>query len=62
MVIVKVIFVDWNGEEHEVNVTSEMYPYLLGCSDEATCVKAIRYVKRRYTEFYTLCSVEIVAR
>ncbi len=60
MIIVKVVFIDWNGEEHIINVTDDMCCALNG-NEEADIITAIHYVKRRYTEWYSLKSVERIA-
>lgn len=63
MVIVKVTFTDWNGTEHQVNVTSDMCESLHHCEEEEEliCV-AIRYIKRRYVEWTSINTVEIIAK
>ena len=61
MIIVKVVFIDWNGEEHTINVTDDMCYALTGANEEADVLTAIHYVKRRYTEWYNLKSVERIA-
>jgi hypothetical protein len=62
MIIVEVAFLDWNGEERNVTVTSEMHPGLtLSRSEEETMCAAIQYIKRRYTECMSINGVEIIA-
>lgn len=60
MIIVKVTWSDWNGEEHENIITSEDYCFV--GSDERIIFCAIRYIKRRYTECFYINSVEVVSR
>ena len=63
MIIVKVTFTDWNGEERKVEVTSDMHEGLHNCmNEEELFCASIRYIKRRYTECYSINAVEIIAR
>ena len=62
MSIVKVSFHDWNGNDKEVEVTSNMCEGLaLAKNEETLFVTAIQYIKRRYTECISINSVEIIA-
>lgn len=63
MKIVRVLFTDWNGEERRVDVTSDMCELMQTCEHEETMFTiAIRYIKRRYIECYSINAVELVAR
>lgn len=62
MEIVRVKFKDWNGEEHSVDVTSDMCAGVKTSVDERMIICAIRYIKRRYTECFGIISVEIIAK
>lgn len=63
MIIVKVVFVDWNGNKRDCLVSSEVCEGLrkAGTEEDAFLV-AIRYVKRRWTEWASICSCELIAR
>lgn len=62
MKIVKVNFHDWNGNDREVEVTSNMCEGLnLAKNEETLFVVAIQYIKRRYTECMGINQVEIIA-
>lgn len=63
MIIINVTFTDWNGEEHQVDVTSSKCDALYHCTDEEELIcTAIRYIKRRYTEWTSIDAVSIIAR
>jgi hypothetical protein len=63
MVIVKVTFTDWNGQEHQREVTSDKCPSLAQKDREEEIIyTAICYIKRRYTEWVSVDAVEIIAR
>ena len=63
MSVVKVTYSDWNGEEHSIDVTSDMCAGVNTSSDEKMIICAIRYCKRtmRPEKFYKTISVEIIA-
>lgn len=63
MVIIKVTFTDWNGEEHQRDVTSDMCDSLNWLDQEEELILyAIRYIKQRYTKRVVIDAVEIIAR
>lgn len=61
MSIVRVVFEDWNGETHHVNVTSDMCPSVHTSVEEKAIITAIRYLKKRYINCYKILSVFIIA-
>lgn len=62
MSIVRVKFNDWHGEEHSVDVTSDMCAGVNTSVDEKMIICAIRYIKRNYKNCYGISSVEIIAK
>lgn len=63
MIIVNVCFIDWDGNERSIDVTSDMAPILYQLKDELdVMVMAVNYIRRRYTECFGINSVKIVAK
>lgn len=63
MIIVNVCFTDWDGNERSVDVTSDMVPFLYQLKDELDLIiTAVNYIRRRFTEWYEINSVKIVAK
>ena len=62
MSIVRVKYVDWNEEEHSIDVTSDMCAGVNTSVEEKMFICAIRYVKRTIHPCdYNIISVEIIA-
>ena len=63
MIIVRVKWTDWNGEEHSTDVTSDMCEALgtEHMEEEDMFSLAIKYVKRRHCEWYGINAVEMIA-
>ena len=63
MNIVKVTYSDWHGEEHSVDVTSDMCAGVNTSVEEKMFICAIRYVKRTIhpSKCHRIVSVEIIA-
>lgn len=64
MVIIRVNWTDWNGEDHSTDVTSDMCVALgtIYTEEEDLFSIAIKYVKRRHTEWTGINSVELIAK
>lgn len=63
MIIIRIKWHDWNGEDHSTNVTSDMCEALTvsHLEEEDMFSLAIKYIKRRYTEWYRIDSAELIA-
>lgn len=63
MTIVRVKWTDWNGEEHSTDVTSDMCEALgTERTEEDMFSLAIKYIKRRHSEWYGINAVEMIAK
>lgn len=64
MIIVRVNWHDWNGVEHSTNVTSDMCETMTvrHLEEEDLFSIAIKYIKRRHGEWYSIDSVELIAK
>lgn len=62
MIIVRVKFIDWNAEERQVDVTSDMCENFHLCRTDIQLINtAYAYIERRYTEMIGLIGIEIIA-
>lgn len=63
MVIVRVKWTDWNGVARSTDVTSDMCEALgkLWKTEDMLSL-AVKYIKRRYTEWNDIYAAEIIAR